>query len=62
MDPLTEGMVDWVQMVRDLRAVGYEGYYGIEDFSGALESKAMLQHFADVFAEIERRVDEEEQS
>ncbi|APO48254.1 xylose isomerase [Paenibacillus xylanexedens] len=59
--PLTEGMVDWVQMVRDLRAVGYDGYYGIEDFSGALESKAMLQHFADVFAEIERRVDEEEQ-
>ncbi|GAS81155.1 xylose isomerase domain-containing protein [Paenibacillus amylolyticus] len=60
--PLTEGMVDWVQMVRDLRAVGYDGYYGIEDFSGALESKAMLQHFADVFAEIERRVDEEGQS
>ncbi|MCF7755063.1 sugar phosphate isomerase/epimerase family protein [Paenibacillus xylanexedens] len=60
--PLTEGMVDWVQMVRDLRAVGYDGYYGIEDFSGALKSKAMLQHFADVFAEIERRVDEEEQS
>ncbi|WP_091017750.1 sugar phosphate isomerase/epimerase family protein [Paenibacillus amylolyticus] len=60
--PLTEGIVDWVQMVRDLRAVGYDGYYGIEDFSGALESKAMLQHFADVFAEIERRVDEEEQS
>ncbi|WFR65649.1 sugar phosphate isomerase/epimerase [Paenibacillus amylolyticus] len=60
--PLTEGMVDWVQMVRDLRTVGYDGYYGIEDFSGALDSKAMLQHFADVFAEIERRVDEEEQS
>ncbi|PQP80820.1 xylose isomerase [Paenibacillus sp. PCH8] len=60
--PLTEGMVDWVQMVRDLRAVGYDGYYGIEDFSGALESKAMLQHFADVFAEIERRVNEEEQA
>ncbi|MGN7412374.1 sugar phosphate isomerase/epimerase family protein [Paenibacillus sp. SAF-068] len=60
--PLTEGIVDWVQMVRDLRAVGYDGYYGIEDFSGALDSKAMLQHFADVFAEIERRVDEEEQS
>ncbi|MEK4273604.1 sugar phosphate isomerase/epimerase family protein [Paenibacillus sp. FSL R7-0026] len=60
--PLTEGMVDWVQMVRDLRAVGYDGYYGIEDFSGALESKAMLQHFADVFAEIERFVDEEEKS
>ncbi|MGO4532844.1 sugar phosphate isomerase/epimerase family protein [Paenibacillus sp. 2TAF8] len=59
--PLTEGMVDWVQMVRDLRAVGYDGYYGIEDFSGALDSRAMLQHFADVFAEIERRVYEEEQ-
>ena len=60
--PLTEGMVDWVQMVRDLRAVGYDGYYGIEDFSGALDSRAMLQHFADVFAEIERRVHEEEQA
>ncbi|WP_339838129.1 sugar phosphate isomerase/epimerase family protein [Paenibacillus sp. FSL R7-0272] len=60
--PLTEGMVDWVQMVRDLRAVGYDGYYGIEDFSGTLDSRAMLQHFADVFAEIERRVNEEEQA
>ncbi|MCM3132111.1 sugar phosphate isomerase/epimerase [Paenibacillus polysaccharolyticus] len=60
--PLTEGMVDWVQMVRDLRAVGYDGYYGIEDFSGTLDSRAMLQHFADVFAEIERRVYEEEQA
>jgi sugar phosphate isomerase/epimerase len=60
--PLTEGMVDWVQMFRDLRAVGYDGYYGIEDFSGALDSKAMLQHFADVFTEIKRRVDEEEQA
>lgn len=60
--PLTEGMVDWVQMVRDLRAVGYDGYYGIEDFSGTLDSKAMLKHFADVFAEIERRVNEEEQA
>ncbi|WP_366296469.1 sugar phosphate isomerase/epimerase family protein [Paenibacillus sp. AN1007] len=60
--PLTEGMVDWVQMVRDLRAVGYDGYYGIEDFSGVLESTTMLQHFADVFNEIERRVNEEEQA
>jgi sugar phosphate isomerase/epimerase len=60
--PLTEGMVDWVQMVRDLRAVGYDGYYGIEDFSGVLQSKVMLQHFADVFAAIERRINEEEQA
>ncbi|WP_427051594.1 sugar phosphate isomerase/epimerase family protein [Paenibacillus sp. TC-CSREp1] len=60
--PLTEGMVDWVQMVRDLRAVGYDGYYGIEDFSGVLQSEVMLQHFADVFAAIERRINEEEQA
>lgn len=60
--PLTEGMVDWVQMVRDLRAMGYDGYYGIEDFSGVLQSKVMLQHFADVFAAIERRINEEEQA
>ncbi|MEC0129120.1 sugar phosphate isomerase/epimerase family protein [Paenibacillus pabuli] len=59
--PLTEGVVNWLQVFRDLKSVGYDGYYGIEDFSGVLESKAMLQHFADVFAEIERRVDEEVQ-
>lgn len=59
--PLTEGVVNWLQVFRDLKSVGYDGYYGIEDFSGVLQSKAMLQHFADVFAEIERRVDEEVQ-
>jgi sugar phosphate isomerase/epimerase len=58
---LTEGVVNWLQVFRDLKSVGYDRYYGIEDFSGVLESKEMLQHFADVFAEIERRVDEEVQ-
>ncbi len=56
---LTEGVVDWVQVVRDLRAVGYDGYYGIEDFSGAFSSAKMLQHFTDVFQAIKEQLEEE---
>lgn len=59
--PLTEGIVDWMQVFRDLKSVGYDGYYGIEDFSGESNSQAMLQHFAEVFGEIERRLEEEVQ-
>ncbi|MFC0473017.1 sugar phosphate isomerase/epimerase family protein [Halalkalibacter kiskunsagensis] len=36
-----KGVVDWKQVVKDLQAVGYEGYIGMEDFSGtfgAIES------------------------
>lgn len=57
--PLTGGIVDWVQVVRDLKAVRYDGYYGIEDFSGTYASAEMLQHFADVMAGIERQLEEE---
>ncbi|MFC4776360.1 sugar phosphate isomerase/epimerase family protein [Paenibacillus sp. GCM10023252] len=46
--PLNEGMVPWKQVVDALRASGYDGYYGVEDFSGQYAtSPAMLQNFAD---------------
>ncbi|WP_274366192.1 sugar phosphate isomerase/epimerase family protein [Paenibacillus thermotolerans] len=47
--PFAEGWVDWKQVLRDLKAVHYEGGYGVEDFSGTLESRAMLAQFADWF-------------
>lgn len=39
--PLPRGMVDWGQVLDDLRAVGYDGYLSLEDFypSAATEDK-----------------------
>lgn len=31
--PLKEGIVNWKQVITDLKAVGYEGYLSFEDFS-----------------------------
>ncbi|WP_159886557.1 sugar phosphate isomerase/epimerase family protein [Paenibacillus puerhi] len=45
--PLFEGIVPWPQVIEDLKAVGYDGYLGVEDFSGQLPSKDMLRHYAD---------------
>lgn len=45
--PLDQGAVPWKQVIQDLQSVGYEGYYGIEDFSGTFESREMLLRFAE---------------
>lgn len=46
--PIDQGMVPWRQVLEDLIAVGYEGYLGLEDFSGAFpHSPDMLKFFAD---------------
>lgn len=39
------GIVPWAQVVADLKAVGYDGYLGIEDFSGELGSRELLREF-----------------
>ncbi|MEI7025434.1 sugar phosphate isomerase/epimerase family protein [Paenibacillus sp. y28] len=44
--PIKHGMVPWRQVIQDLQAVGYDGYLGVEDFSGTYSSKDMLRHFA----------------
>lgn len=44
---LSQGAVSWRQVIQDLQSVGYDGYYGIEDFSGTFESKEMLVRFAE---------------
>jgi sugar phosphate isomerase/epimerase len=44
---LHKGVVDWAQVITDLKAVGYRGYIGIEDFSGEFGSSDMLRYFAD---------------
>ncbi|QGH35575.1 TIM barrel protein [Gracilibacillus salitolerans] len=44
---LEKGVVDWQQVFSDLKAVGYDGYIGMEDFSGVLSTKASLQHNID---------------
>ncbi|MFD0695645.1 sugar phosphate isomerase/epimerase family protein [Paenibacillus sp. GCM10027628] len=44
--PLDEGIVNWKKLLGDLKTVGYDGYLGIEDFSGQYGSKEMLQNFS----------------
>jgi sugar phosphate isomerase/epimerase len=41
--PVHAGIVDWKQVLKDLKAVGYDGYLGFEDFSGAKSSRELLQ-------------------
>ncbi|WP_078550198.1 sugar phosphate isomerase/epimerase family protein [Litchfieldia alkalitelluris] len=41
---LEKGVVDWKQVFRDLRAVGYDGYVGMEDFSRSFGTKESLKH------------------
>ncbi|KIL38231.1 xylose isomerase [Gordoniibacillus kamchatkensis] len=50
--PMREGIVNWKQVVADLKAVGYAGYLGIEDFSGQYDSRAMLHEFAAYMREL----------
>ncbi|UUZ92226.1 sugar phosphate isomerase/epimerase [Paenibacillus sp. P25] len=45
-EPVNEGIVDWKQVLRDLKAVGYDGYLGVEDFSGKYGSKESLISYA----------------
>lgn len=45
--PLAQGAVPWRQVIRDLKSVGYDGYFGIEDFSGTYGSTEMLLRFAE---------------
>jgi sugar phosphate isomerase/epimerase len=39
---LREGMVDWAEVVRTLKAVGYDGWMSMEDFSTARHSAEKL--------------------
>lgn len=38
-----DGIVDWKQVLKDLKAVGYEGYIGMEDFSNTYLTKEALK-------------------
>ncbi|RKL66908.1 xylose isomerase [Salipaludibacillus neizhouensis] len=39
-----KGVVDWKQVLLDLKAVGYDGFIGMEDFSGECTTKESLKH------------------
>ncbi|MBM7570333.1 sugar phosphate isomerase/epimerase family protein [Aquibacillus albus] len=41
---IEKGVVDWQQVFEDLKAVGYDGYIGMEDFSNAYGTKDSLKH------------------
>ncbi|RCX18612.1 sugar phosphate isomerase/epimerase [Fontibacillus phaseoli] len=44
--PLHNGAVDFGRLLADLKSVHYDGYLGIEDFSGTWNSGTMLRQFA----------------
>lgn len=48
---LHNGAVDFSRLLADLKSVHYDGYLGIEDFSGTWNSKAMLRRFAEFIHE-----------
>jgi len=55
--PIDQGMVPWRQVIEDLIAVGYDGYLGVEDFSGQFPSSPdMLKHFADYIGGLVREL------
>ncbi|WP_409346041.1 sugar phosphate isomerase/epimerase family protein [Paenibacillus sp. MBLB4367] len=47
--PLDEGMINWKKLLGDLKAVGYDGYLGVEDFSEQYGSIEMLNNFSAKF-------------
>ncbi|TVY06980.1 sugar phosphate isomerase/epimerase family protein [Paenibacillus cremeus] len=44
-EPNMEGIVDWKQVLGDLKSVGYDGYLGVEDFSCKYGSKELLHKY-----------------
>ncbi|QYR24298.1 sugar phosphate isomerase/epimerase [Paenibacillus sp. sptzw28] len=44
--PIASGIVPWKQVLSDLRAVGYDGWFGVEDFSSAYDTRTMLKIYA----------------
>ncbi|WP_438348340.1 sugar phosphate isomerase/epimerase family protein [Paenibacillus sp. FA6] len=49
---IDKGIVPWLEVMRDLHSVGYEGYVGIEDFSGTYDSIEMLEQAANLFRDL----------
>lgn len=43
--PIANGQVPWKQVLRDLKAVGYDGWLGLEDFSQTFNTPTMLQTY-----------------
>ncbi|MFD0715949.1 sugar phosphate isomerase/epimerase family protein [Paenibacillus sp. GCM10027626] len=44
--PVASGIVPWKQVLADLRAVGYDGWLGAEDFSNTYDTETMLRNYA----------------
>lgn len=55
--PIDQGIVPWRQVIADLVAVGYDGYLGVEDFSGKFpHSPDMLKFYAEYIGGIVREL------
>ena len=42
--PIEKGVVNWKQVLTDLKSVGYDGTIGMEDFSGTYSTKEAIKH------------------
>ncbi|MCP3027794.1 sugar phosphate isomerase/epimerase [Halobacillus sp. A5] len=47
--PVPEGIVNWKEVLKDLKAVGYDGYIGMEDFCGNYETREALKFNLEYF-------------
>lgn len=43
-DLVEKGVVNWQQVLKDLKSVDYDGYIGMEDFSQAFPTKESIKH------------------
>lgn len=46
-EPNLQGIVNWNQVLSDLKSAGYDGYLGVEDFSGKYGSKELLKQYGE---------------
>lgn len=49
---IRHGIVPWREVIADLRAVGYDGYLSLEDFSGTFPTQELLADFASYMREL----------
>lgn len=55
--PIEKGIVDWKQVFIDLKAVGYDGYIGMEDFSGSYETRESIKQNINTVKRILSQID-----
>lgn len=54
--PMEEGLVNWTQVLEDLAQVNYNGFCGVEDFSGTRSTKDMIAYYVQWISKLNDQV------